>query len=1419
MPNQVDNLLLDDDTTGLPRTINTASDDIVLSVDLTLQSGGVLTADNIKRGTADPNASGGTPGNEGDIYQRLLAGTGELYVNTDGTATGWSQVLVGASAFVRRDGTTPLTGNWDVGNFDITNIEDLGADTLAITGDGTFGSTAIASFAGAPIASSANRQVQIATTSATNTIAHKLYVNDGSRNTRVQFYLVDAAGGAGGWGHMMTFGSGGSQPYSIYNVTDEQLRLVTGNASTSRIRGGLASTTTGAGGSLEVLGGAGGSVSGNAGSITIQGGTPVDGIGGTINITGSAGVGTNRSGGSVLITSGAATGAGTAGELDLTSAGLMDVNAGANLDIDVTGTFDMLSTTTFSIDGTGASNISATSGNLTVSTITSGTLLLTSAGLIDMDAAANIDIDVTGTFDVLATGLFSIDGAGSSNVSVTGNQLQLSTITSGELDITSAGLLDINAAANIDIDVTGNFDMLATTTFSIDGTGASNISATSGNLTVSTITSGTLLLTSAGLVDMDAAANIDIDVTGSFDVLATGVFSIDGTGASNVSATSGVLTISTITSGNLALTGADAVVITAGNEGAATGNLVSATGGSGGGNNPGGAVTLQGGAGGAGGTGGVGGGITITAGAGGLTGAGGAVVIDAGAGGATSGAGGALTLRAGLPATLGAGGTVTIAARAGVGTNQAGGDVHINAGASTGNADAGDLNFTAGTGGTTSLGGDVNIFGGSGGSASGTGGAAQLVGGTGTAGAGGSATVLGGTAGSGQGGLAGVFGGASTGANPGGEIYILGGAAGPTGIGGVVTIEGGPGGATSGNGGNVLLVGGAETTGSIGVVRITNTALEFIESATVPGPTIAATQGRFWVRNDVPNVPMFTDDAGTDHNLLDGGSTPTSGDWKESVRVATTGSIALTGEQTIDGIAVVDGDRVLVKNQDATIATAMVTGSSELSTDSGSFVDANCSSPTLDAGTWFAIGFANHRNDDASSSGFGSEVEARIGSTRFAVSSWNSINGQFNIGDDAAGGCLSVFARVTSSGSDTLNMRGRALENAGGEDILVGSQAWIYFNIGTMTENTDYWAAEAANSDTAEVTPNGNTWTASEQLSFTPTETGSYLIMASAEGFNAGGVSISNEYWARLRMDSTTIGTGTEMKCDIANFGTTTAVFGPSFTMIDVRTLTASVPVTFNWEFQNASGFSDLSYRRSRIYVFRLAAFVDSDFAVIADGIQASNSTVECTTALTFDFGASPVTALVLAGCDYANGGAWGSGWLRRDGTPDVDYPPDGRMWAVVETGLGATNDFMPLNFGAVQTSTTNSQTYRLVGMSEDTPTLTFGRTRGNAGNSRMVLVALRMEGSASASQNGIYTCSTGAWSRSTDANTSAEVTSMLTVGVEEGTVNGNSFWYLATMNPITLGSTALVFAELGGAPPGSGLTQPEVLARVSLGF
>ncbi len=67
-------------------------------------------------------------------------------------------------------------------------------------------------------------------------------------------------------------------------------------------------------------------------------------------------------------------------------------------------------------------------------------------------------------------------------------------------------------------------------------------------------------------------------------------------------------------------------------------------------------------------------------------------------------------------------------------------------------------------------------------------------------------------------------------------------------------------------------------------------------------------------------------------------------------------------------------------------------------------------------------------------------------------------------------------------------------------------------------------------------------------------------------------------------------------------------------------------------------------------------------------------------------------------------------------------------------------------------------------------------------------------------SQNGIYVSAAGAWSRSTDADLSAEVTPGMLVLVENGTVNGDLLFVLTNSGTITLNTTALVFQAI--APP-----------------
>lgn len=77
--------------------------------------------------------------------------------------------------------------------------------------------------------------------------------------------------------------------------------------------------------------------------------------------------------------------------------------------------------------------------------------------------------------------------------------------------------------------------------------------------------------------------------------------------------------------------------------------------------------------------------------------------------------------------------------------------------------------------------------------------------------------------------------------------------------------------------------------------------------------------------------------------------------------------------------------------------------------------------------------------------------------------------------------------------------------------------------------------------------------------------------------------------------------------------------------------------------------------------------------------------------------------------------------------------------------------------------------------------------------------------------ENGIYIVHSGAWTRSSDADTSAEVTSGMFTFVEEGTNNADSGWALVTNNPITLGATGLSFTQFSGAGSliaGDGMTQ-----------
>ena len=78
-------------------------------------------------------------------------------------------------------------------------------------------------------------------------------------------------------------------------------------------------------------------------------------------------------------------------------------------------------------------------------------------------------------------------------------------------------------------------------------------------------------------------------------------------------------------------------------------------------------------------------------------------------------------------------------------------------------------------------------------------------------------------------------------------------------------------------------------------------------------------------------------------------------------------------------------------------------------------------------------------------------------------------------------------------------------------------------------------------------------------------------------------------------------------------------------------------------------------------------------------------------------------------------------------------------------------------------------------------------------------------------SENGIYDCKAGSWSRSSDFDADSEVTGGAFVFVEQGTANADQGYVLTTDGSITVGTTSLAFTQFSGAgniTAGDGLTK-----------
>lgn len=65
-------------------------------------------------------------------------------------------------------------------------------------------------------------------------------------------------------------------------------------------------------------------------------------------------------------------------------------------------------------------------------------------------------------------------------------------------------------------------------------------------------------------------------------------------------------------------------------------------------------------------------------------------------------------------------------------------------------------------------------------------------------------------------------------------------------------------------------------------------------------------------------------------------------------------------------------------------------------------------------------------------------------------------------------------------------------------------------------------------------------------------------------------------------------------------------------------------------------------------------------------------------------------------------------------------------------------------------------------------------------------------------SENGIYVCDTGTWTRDIDANGNRDIVNGTLVKVNGGSTNASGLWVTSTTDPCTIGSTAITYANSG---------------------
>ena len=166
---------------------------------------------------------------------------------------------------------------------------------------------------------------------------------------------------------------------------------------------------------------------------------------------------------------------------------------------------------------------------------------------------------------------------------------------------------------------------------------------------------------------------------------------------------------------------------------------------------------------------------------------------------------------------------------------------------------------------------------------------------------------------------------------------------------------------------------------------------------------------------------------------------------------------------------------------------------------------------------------------------------------------------------------------------------------------------------------------------------------------------------------------------------------------------------------------------------------------------------------------------------LTLAEGTAVANMTIASGTTNPTNPSTGELFYRTDSPNEGLYVYTGTAW----TAVGSTASFDSLNVKpAVRAATTAN--------------ITLSGTQTIDGVSLAVGQRVLVKNQNTGSQNGIYVVASGSWTRATDfdGSPSTEVTAGDFVFVQEGTTYADTGWVLTTNGTITIGTTALTFAQ-----------------------